>query len=307
MDKILCIGQATCDITIPIDMEIKDNHKFTIHEEIIDCGGPAMTAACVCGKWGAETDLISRIGNDDTGKSIRDKLDFFSINTGKLIIKHQYTTPYSYIFVNKNNGNRTIFNNPGNNNDIVQCDVECAYKVILTDGRDLDLSLKSFETNPDAKKIIDAGTYRETTLALAKKTDYLICSKYFAEQYTNMVIDTDLHNICEVFKAVENINNAIAIITLGNRGLVFRDSDEKIKIFPAYQVKTVDTTGAGDIFHGAFAWAISKELNYFEAIKFAVITASMSTRSIGGQESIPDLRDVLQVNEQWKPETVICS
>lgn len=77
MDKILCIGQATCDITIPIDMEIKDNHKFTIHEEIIDCGGPAMTAACVCGKWGAETDLISRIGNDDTGKSIRDKLDFF--------------------------------------------------------------------------------------------------------------------------------------------------------------------------------------------------------------------------------------
>lgn len=304
MNKVLCIGQATCDITLPIDAEIKDNHKFTIYQEIVACGGPAMTAACVCGKWQTKTDLISRIGNDANGNMVQNMLHKFNVASDKLIVRKDYTTPYSYIFVNQNNGNRTIFNNPGTN-DAQACEsVVSDYKVILTDGRDLEMSFKSFEANPLSKKVIDAGTCRKTTLDIAKMCDYLICSKYFAEQYTGSVIKDDFSNIASIFNAVEKINGAMLAITLGDRGLVYRNALKQIVLLPAYTVKAMDTTGAGDIFHGAFAWAISEGKDELMALKLASVTAALSTRSFGGQASIPELEEVLHICEEWNPEEI---
>lgn len=304
MKKVLCIGQATCDITLPIDVEIKDNHKFTIHKEIVACGGPAMTAACVCGKWQTKTDLISRIGDDANGNMVQNTLRDFNVGCDKLIVKKSYATPYSYIFVNQNNGNRTIFNNPGTNDALACESVVSDYQVILTDGRDLEMSLKSFEANPLSKKVIDAGTCRKTTLAVAKKCNYLICSKYFAEQYVDSAIADDLSNLESIFKVVEKINGAMLAITLGDQGLVYRNALNKIVLLPAYKVKAIDTTGAGDIFHGAFAWAIAEGKDEFTSLKLAAITAALSTRRLGGQASIPELEEVLHIFEKWNPEEI---
>lgn len=85
-------------------------------------------------------------------------------------------------------------------------------------------------------------------MQVAKEVDYLVCSEDFARQYTGKTINlNDPKKACEIFEEVEQINHKHAVVTLGEKGLLYR-RDGKITLMPAFKVKAVDTNGAGDIF-----------------------------------------------------------
>jgi sugar/nucleoside kinase (ribokinase family) len=63
---------------------------------------------------------------------------------------------------------------------------------------------------------------------------------------------------------------------------------------PAFAVQAVDTTAAGDIFHGALVYAISRQKQIEEALRFASLTASLSVQKAGGRTSIPALHEVTE-------------
>jgi ribokinase len=88
-------------------------------------------------------------------------------------------------------------------------------------------------------------------------------------------------------KGVKNI-----IVTMGEKG-AFLINKEKKKIYPSKKVKVVDSTGAGDAFNGALAYALSKEKEIGEAIRFAIAVASYSVTKMGAQSSMPELSEVL--------------
>ncbi|MGL5427812.1 MAG: carbohydrate kinase family protein, partial [Cetobacterium sp.] len=64
--------------------------------------------------------------------------------------------------------------------------------------------------------------------------------------------------------------------------------------------KAIDTTGAGDIFHGAFIYSLAKDYNFVKSIKFSSVCASLSVEKIGGRESIPELKNVYERMEKWQ-------
>ena len=82
------------------------------------------------------------------------------------------------------------------------------------------------------------------------------------------------------------------MVTLGVRGCVGVDQNDEFFQVPSFSVPVIDTTGAGDIFHGAFVYGIASGLPYQEVIEISAMAAAVSVESRGSQSSIPDLQTV---------------
>lgn len=290
--SILCIGQSAYDITLPVKGPIRDNQKYRIYESYYSGGGPAFNAACLCALWGADVSLLSRVGHDTYGQILEKILESYGVNRQLLIQTSQVQTPYSYIFVDQSTGNRTIFNHPSLLFDVEVKALNKPPKVILTDGHEQQLSLEMIKRYPQALSVIDAGTCRESTLEVARFVDYLVCSEDFARQYTGESLHLeDWHKCQMIFDAVKAINQKQAVITLGERGLLY-EQEGKLCHLPAYKVKVIDTTGAGDIFHGAFAYGLDQDLSLKDNLKQSAMAAALSLETVGSQKSIRPLGQV---------------
>ena len=90
----------------------------------------------------------------------------------------------------------------------------------------------------------------------------------------------------------ERYGNTV-VVTLGERGLLADDGSVCHEI-SAFKAKAVDTTAAGDIFHGAFAYGVAQGMTFLEVLRFAAMAASLSVREKGGRPSIPTLLQVKQ-------------
>lgn len=292
MGKILCIGQSAYDITIPLSEPIVENQKYRIEQKLECGGGPAFNASCLCGMWGAGVCLISRIGTDDYGGKLRKIAEENRVDLSFLIPDDEIETPHSYIFSNGANGSRTLFNFPGRKKETEYELPEAEVDVILSDGHEPDISLDAIRKYPQAVSLVDAGTCRNATLRVAKEVDYLVCSEDFARQYTGKTIDLDAWESCErIFREIEEINGKYAVVTLGEKGLLYRDGGD-IKRLPAYPAEAVDTTGAGDIFHGVFAYGLWEKMSILDILRLSSMASSLSVRRQGSQTSIPALENV---------------
>lgn len=291
--SIFCIGQSAFDITVPISEPLVENRKYRVTEFQKCGGGPALNGACLCALWGAPAQVISRIGKDQYGDNLREILKDFQVGTDYLIPDEKIATPYSLLVVRKENGSRTIFNFPGQKADVDYSTPEEKPDVILSDGHEPEVTLNILKANPNVPSVVDAGTFRESTYVVAQKVDYLVCSEDFARQYTKKRVDLDNWKECEeIFSQIEGINGKQAVITLGERGLLYRDEKGALSHLPAYRVKAVDTAGAGDIFHGAFAYGLYKKLPLLENLRQCSMASAISVQRRGSQAAIPTLEEV---------------
>ena len=130
---------------------------------------------------------------------------------------------------------------------------------------------------------------------VAEHADYLVCSEDFARQYTAEGIDLEDWEACKrIFQKVKEINHKTAVITLGDKGLLYEE-DGELRRLPAYPVKALDTTGAGDIFHGAFACGLYQRLPLLDNLRQSSAASAISVQTMGGQISIPELKTVQQM------------
>jgi sugar/nucleoside kinase (ribokinase family) len=164
-------------------------------------------------------------------------------------------------------------------------------QVLLFDGHELQASLAALRVFPEAISILDAGSWREGTASLAGQVDYLAASERFALQATGLsnLSDAAAQRACA--SRLRELYPAIVIITLGENGLIADDGGGFFHL-AAYPAPVVDTTAAGDIFHGAFAYAVAQSWSFLESLRFASLTASLSVRVAGGRSSIPSLEKV---------------
>lgn len=298
--KILCIGHATYDITIPISKFIVENTKSIVNERISCGGGPASTAAYLLGKWGSDVSFVGIIGNDINGKKILKEFEEVNVDTSYVEVREGYETPASYIISSKEKGTRTILIYQKNKSEMKDIDINFIPDIILIDGQEYNLSKKILEKYKDAISVIDAGKVTDTNIELCKMVNYVVCSKEFAENLSNMKFDFEnketLKNIFMYLK--EKFHNNI-VITLENKGCLYEINNE-IKIMNAIKVETVDSTGAGDIFHGAFVYGLSINLPYEKIIKLAVVTSGLSVTRLGGRNSMFELDEIKEKYEEFR-------
>ena len=297
--KIACIGNAVFDYTVSSNKDIIIGERNSYDNSFTNVGGPASTAASVITKFGSEVDFYGRIGNDIYGKYIYDKMLAEKINLNHLVVTGEIDTPFSFVTLNRLTGTRTIqtvrskgeYDNPviGFN------DLKNDYDYILTDGKYAEDTRNLMEKNPQAFTVIDAGRINESVLNLCNIVDFIICSEDFAEGITKIKFNESYDNCVLVYNKMKELYKDAKgiVITIGKNGYICEKNNEVI-INPAFKsgLPVVDTNGAGDIFHGAFTYAIANGYDYHDALDFANTTASLSVSKIGGRDSCPSLEEV---------------
>ena len=290
---ICCVGQAVYDIIGRVDEALAPDTKYRIDEHVECPGGPALNSACVCGLWGAGVSLVARVGDDAYGVLVREGLARFGVDASSMIDDAAARTSFSLVIVNGETGGRTIFNFPSPEGETSVRLPEAAPDVILSDGHEPEASLELMRAFPNAASVVDAGTCRESTLAVARGADYLVASHDFANQYLNrpLALDTDAALLDDLL-ALRDINHGRVIVTLGSEGLVYLDGDNPTRM-PAFDVSAIDSTGAGDIFHGAFAFGLDHGLSMRDCLLLSSMVSAISVTRQGSQTSIPTLSEVL--------------
>lgn len=291
--SICCIGQSAYDITARIDENLIPDSKYRIESHVECAGGPALNAACVCSTWGEPTSLISRIGDDQYGSMIMESLQRYGVKVSGMIRDPGSRTSLSFIVANGLTGERTIFNFPSSHGCSSAPIPEKEPSVILSDGHEPEASIACIRAFPKAISIMDAGSCRPDVLTVARESKYVICSRTFAEQYLGRPLTLDAEGLKESLLSIGRINEGCkVVVTLGGKGLAFLEGDQLVTM-PAFEVDAVDTTGAGDIFHGAFAFGLARNLGMRESLTLASMAAAVSVTRCGGQVSIPALGEVI--------------
>ncbi len=296
--KILCIGQSAYDITLPVSDYPIENKKYKINN-VVECGGgSANNMAYLLALWKIDITFASSIGNDLYGKKIYDELERIGVKTEYLEIKNQIPTTTSYIINNLSNGSRTIITNK---KDGMKLDInkEINFKpdIILLDGNEYAFASKIIKENPHAIKIIDAGNIKEDTINLSKLCDYIVCSNDFAKDYTKINFSyQDIDKIKEAYNILERDFSGKVVITLESYGSITK-IDNEFKLIPSIKVKSIDSTGAGDIFHGAFTYFIANNYSLLDTLRFSNIAGALSVTKIGSKASMPKLEEVINYHE----------
>ena len=206
--KVLCIGHASYDISMPLEEYPIENIKYRVNEKIECGGGPASTAAYLLGSFGVPTVFKGVVGNDIFGRRIVSEFKEIGVDTRYIEVNNKVDTTISFIIINKKNGSRTVFNYASSYPMLRNNEYDFYPEFILIDGHNYRGSKLALEKFPNAISVIDAGRDAREVIELAGMVNYLVCSKEFAEKVSNIKIDFNglKEKIAELKK--ENLNIA---------------------------------------------------------------------------------------------------
>lgn len=277
---VLCVGHASYDLVFSVTHHPAEDEKISA-EAFVGCGGgPAANAAVTVSKLGLKSSFAGYLGQDIYGEKHYQELLEYGVHTG-LIIRNSSPTPLSVVLV-KPDGKRALINYKGETRPLPSKTIDFSSvtpKVVLFDGHEpyLSQSLLERAQSESIPTVLDAGSVHEGTLALMGEVDYLVCSEKFARQLAGDE-EAALTRLGEISPAV--------VITLGEKGLIWRRGQEHGAL-PAFPIIAIDTTGAGDAFHGAFAAAVSSRMNWPDVLRYASAAGSLCCTKIGARSGLP--------------------
>jgi sulfofructose kinase len=277
---VLCVGHASYDLIFSVDHHPGADEKI-VADDLLSCGGgPAANAAVCVSKLGLTSAFAGYLGCDLYGDKHFQELNDSDVNT-QLIVRGSSPTPLSTILVSPD-GKRCLINYKGDTQALPVdaldfTDIQA--KVILFDGHEplISLPLAEKARRCNIPTVMDAGSVHEGTLALMDKVDYLVCSEKFAIQYAGNEHNA-LSRLAELAPAV--------VITLGERGLIWQRGSEQGTL-PAYPITPIDTTGAGDAFHGAFAAALAVGMDWQSLLRYASAAGALCCMKMGARLGLP--------------------
>ena len=296
MKKIVCIGNVSYDITMPILDFPVENTKSRVNSRVECGGGPASTAAYLLASWGSDVVFLGTVGNDLYGEKIIEELKSVEMDTNYIKVCDKKTT-LSVILANSKGGTRTIITNR-DELPLFDKKIDFCIDYILMDGQEYEYSKKLILENKNAITIIDAGRNTKEVIDLCKMVDYVVCSKFFAEAVSGLKINkNDVTTFNKVFNSLEKLFKGKIVITLEAGGSVYKENNEIFLISSLEVTEVLDSTGAGDIYHGAFVYFLANGYDLIDVVKLSNITGALSVRYIGTRNSIPNLNEVLSIYE----------
>lgn len=292
--KVTGLGQCAFDNLFIIDTFPVQDTKIEIMDSTTAGGGPVATALVSLSRLGIDCSFHGIIGDDEAGSKIAGSIRSGNVDISGLLTRPDSCSQVAYIAIEKGSGKRTIFwerpsaeplqphELPGNFLDDSD--------FLLLDGLMADVSIhaarKAHERNIPV--MLDAGKVRAGMIELAHLCDYVVCSEEFAAGLAGS------EKSCDIEKAVMKMKpfGAKAVtITLGDKGSVTICGNEVFRT-PAFKVDVVDTTGAGDVFHGGYIYGLLQKWDIREVVRFASAFAALKCRKLGGRAGIPDLKEV---------------
>jgi len=298
--SVLVFGSLNLDLVTYAD-KLPAIGETIVGEKLLKFpGGKGLNQALAARRAGSEVLMVGSIGNDADGDYLFDILKSENIDP-KFITKTSEQTGIAVIEVSKSAENRIIIIAGANSKTRFSNEV-------LTSSPSVTVSLAQLET-PIAEvakfiheskaagkiTILNPAPIQKLDQQLLQDTDYLIANETEASFLIGSAVEhLSKDEAVTIARQLQKNGSKKVIITLGEQGSVYLDQEKEL-FTPAYKVKAVDTTAAGDAFCGAFATAISENKPVEYALKFASAAGGLAATKAGAVPSLPTQQEILSM------------
>jgi ribokinase len=287
------VGYTAIDYLGVIPQFPEENLKLELDRLEVQGGGPAATATVTAARLGLSTAFIGKVGGDDRGAMMLMKLNGEGVDVSSAVLEEAALSQFAFIMVDAESGRRTILWTRGTLSPLMpdELDMEkvTSCRGLLVDTLEPAAAAAAAReaSAAGARVLIDAGTLREGVREILPHCHYIVASETFAGQIS------DGRSERAALEKMMEYGPKAAVVTLGERGCVALSEGGYIEV-EGFEVDSVDTTGAGDVFHGAFLYAVLREWDIRRCCVFANAVAAMKCRMLGGRTGIPSLAEALE-------------
>ena len=295
--KVTVVGSVNYDIIFQQSRLPEIGETLTADSVSFSGGGKGANQAVQCAKLGLETFMVGKVGNDGFGTKLLADLKEYGVDTSFIGTGRASTGLGVVNAVDDGKVTATIYK--GANYDLTCADIDQAEKLIADSGiviLQLEVPRKVVEYTIDMAKrhncyvILNAAPASEIAEEKLNLVDCLVVNETEASYYTGRKVSNqqEAEAVCEeLFKRV----SGLLVLTLGEKGSILYNG-KKAYQFEAEKVDAVETTGAGDSYIGAIAYALTEDFPYEKMGHFAARISAKTVMKVGGQQAMPYLSEV---------------
>ena len=265
--------------------------KVAFEREILSPGGQVASAMVTCSKLGLRVKYIGTVGDDERGRVQLESLQRSDINLDDVEVRANCPNQTAYILIDRATGERTVL---WQRNECLRLDpasitpekIVCA-RLLHIDAHDTPAVARAAEIAHEhhIPVTVDVDTIYHGFDRVLPHVDYLVASSEFPVQWTN---ERDPFRALEMIQ--EEYRIPVAAMTLGAHGALARMHGRFI-YSPAFVVNCADTTGAGDVFHGAFCYAVLQNMPMRETLEFSNAMAALNCTALGARGGISTIEE----------------
>jgi ribokinase len=300
MFDVIGLGASACDSLGIVPYYPALDERLRMLEVHRQGGGEAATALVTLSRLGIRTSFVGKIGDDEMGRFIVNEFKKENVDTSHIVVEKGGSSIFAFSIVDKETGKRTILwhkrLNPLNPDEMDE-EFMLSARILHVDQHEPEAALVAAGWFKAAGKmvVLDIDTIDSRLQKLVRSADVVIGSEVFAKNFASGD---------DYFEAAENVSSfgpETIVFTLGEKGCLCRSKGDAF-MQPAFEVDVVDTTGSGDVFHGAFIYGILQNWDLRKIAEFSNAVAAMKCRRIGGRAGIPTRKEVDKFLENAKPK-----
>lgn len=293
MNDVVGVGAAVYDTLLVFDTYPVEDTKIIAKKIKQSGGGPCATGLVAASKLGAKCGYIGVLSDDPGGVFLLQDFKKYGIDTGSIRIEKGYSSFSSYIILNEEKYTRTCLVYRGDLPELCldenQKELIKNAKILMVDGNELNAAVEAAKCAKEnqTKVLYDAGGIYEGIDRLLPYADILIPSEEFALKYTGEENARDAAK-----KLFDLFRPDVVVVTCGKKGGVLYDGNRYMD-YPILDAKVVDSNGAGDVFHGAFAYAQVQGFDCYKSCIFSSGVSALKCTRLGAREGAPVYREII--------------
>lgn len=291
---VVGVGNNATDTIIRLPEFPTHDSKVQVFSSELRAGGQVASALVACRRWGLRARYVGKIGDDAAGKFQAQEMAREGV-AARWIRAAGCASQSAYILVDEQTGERTVLWKRDPKIALQPRDLRRKWisgaKVLLVDGHDTAAAIRAtrWARGEGIPVVGDFDNRYPEVEALLENVDFVITSREFPERLTGD--GSLLKSLPEIF---DRFKFYLIASTIGRLGVLAWDGSRFI-LCPGFRVKAVDTTGAGDIFHGAFLFGLVRGMTIEEILEFSCAAAALNCMAVGARGGIATLSKIAKM------------
>ncbi len=288
---VVGMGLNSVDFLTVVPQFPEINSKMRIRQFSKQGGGQVATALVALARWGMKTKYVGKVGGDDLGSFSLNSIRQEGVDVSSVRIEPEATNQFAIILVDGISGERTILWDRDERlmyrEGELKKDEVCSGKILHLDGHDIRAAIQCVQwaKAEEIPTVIDIDKVEPHTGELIQEIDFVITSSRFP------ILMTGIKDREKALIELQKHTNGFLCSTLGAEGAMALVNGE-IFYVEGFNIKAVDTTGAGDVFHAGFIYGLLQNWEMEDILRFANAAAALKCLDLGGRKGIPSLDEV---------------
>lgn len=304
---VIGVENLMMDFAVQLDRIPETDSLSWMQDYLWQGGGNASTAIVTLARLGARCGMLGVVGSDAFGQFCRDDMIYHNVDVSHLFTQNGPSN-FSICLVEEQTGGRSFIVRLGVNEPLDETQADEAYiasakyiHISMLECSARDMAIHYAKKN-GVLVSLDAGWYNPEAEDMINKSDILIMSHDFYAALFDGGKNHSYDQIRENCKSLLKRGPQVVVATLGRQGCAGADKHGSFYLpaFSGYPI--VDTTGAGDVYHGGFLYAHNQGWELASCAKFASAVSIINSTCLGGRVGLPTLEDV----EEFLANGVIC-